>query len=126
MNFQLAEVCTPGSKRERKLYEEVILHAMKWGTADQLMFVIGATHPELFRNIRKMAPENFFLVPGVGAQGGNLRDITQAGINNECGLIVNSSRQIIFASEGEDFAEKARAEAKKIQAEMENLLNSLI
>jgi len=126
MDFQLTEVCTPGSGREQKLYQQVIEHAHHWGNANQLMFVVGATHPELFRDIRRMAKDNFFLVPGVGAQGGNLQEISKAGMNAECGLIVNSSRQIIYASSGKDFAEKAAIEAKKIQQEMKILLESLL
>jgi orotidine-5'-phosphate decarboxylase len=126
MDFQLADVCTTASGREQKLYQHVIQHAQKWGNEDQLMFVVGATHPELFKDIRKIAEKNFFLVPGVGAQGGSLDEISKAGFNSECGLIVNSSRQIIYASSGEDFAEKAAFEAKKVQKEMAMLLESLI
>ena len=126
MDFQLTEVCTPGSKREEKLYQHVIQHAQQWGNENQLMFVVGATHPELFREIRSLANKNFILVPGIGAQGGSLHDISKAGMNSECGLIVNSSRQIIYASSKEDFAESAASEAKKIQKEMEVLLESLI
>jgi orotidine-5'-phosphate decarboxylase len=126
MDFQLTEVCAPASGREQKLYQHVIEHAQHWGNENQLMFVVGATHPELFRDIRKIAKNNFFLVPGVGAQGGNLQDISKAGMNSECGLIVNSSRQIIYASSGKDFAERAAAEAKKIQREMKILLETLI
>jgi orotidine-5'-phosphate decarboxylase len=126
MDFQLTEVCAPGSVKEKKLYQHVIEHAQSWGNPNQLMFVVGATHPELFHEIRKMANENFFLVPGVGAQGGNLEEISKAGMNSMCGLIVNSSRQIIYASSGKDFAEKAALEAKKIQQKMKQLLETLI
>ena len=125
MDFQLSEVCFPGSGREQKLYQQVIQRSQQWANEDQLMFVVGATHPELFRDIRQIAPNNFLLVPGVGAQGGSLQEISAAGLNSECGLIVNSSRQIIYASSGEDFAERAAEEAKKIQLEMAGLLVNL-
>ncbi|HMO40776.1 MAG TPA: orotidine-5'-phosphate decarboxylase [Saprospiraceae bacterium] len=104
------------------LYEAVMRAAMRWSTPDTLMFVIGATHPERFREIRTIAPEHFFLVPGVGAQGGDLAAISQYGLNAQCGLLVNASRSIIYASHGEDFAERARAEALAIQKEMAILL----
>lgn len=126
MDFQLSEICIPGSGSEQKLYQQVIQHSQKWADENQLMFVVGATHPELFRDIRLIAEKNFFLVPGIGAQGGSLREISNAGMNSECGLIVNSSRQIIYASNGEDFAESAAAAAKKIQLEMGELLDSLL
>lgn len=126
MDFQLSEVCVPGSTLELKLYQYIIQHAQKWGNEDQLMFVVGATHPELFRDIRLFVSKNFLLVPGVGAQGGSLAEISRVGFNSECGLIVNSSRQIIYASSGEDFADCAAVEAKKIQSEMTRLLESLI
>jgi orotidine-5'-phosphate decarboxylase len=94
-----------------KLYEQVITKAQKWATPDQLMFVIGATHPEEFKNIRKLAPEHFYLVPGVGAQGGDLDQICQNGLNSTCGLIINSSRNILYAGKDEDFAQLARQSA---------------
>jgi orotidine-5'-phosphate decarboxylase len=126
MDFQLTEVCTPGSNREMKLYQHVIHHAIQLAGVEQMMFVVGATHPELFADIRRIAPDYFFLVPGVGTQGGDLDAIAKRGMNNKCGLIVNTSRQILYASSGEDFAEKARVEAKKIQDQMAQLLDSLI
>eukprot|EP01037_Dinobryon_pediforme_P008374 gene8374-8461_t len=100
------------------LYEQVIKKAVNWAGADRMMFVVGATKSTEFTNIRKYAPDNFLLVPGVGAQGGNLADVCRYGITKDCGLIVNASRSIIYASNGEDFAEAARAEALKIQQEM--------
>lgn len=100
------------------LYESVIEKAHQWADYNKLMFVVGATRGEEFQNIRKHAPDNFILVPGVGAQGGNLQDVCKYGINKNCGLLVNSSRSIIYASKGKDFAEKAREEALKIQREM--------
>lgn len=100
------------------LYETVIQKANTWASAEQLMFVVGATKGEEFTIIRKHAPDNFLLVPGVGAQGGSLADVCKYGITKDCGLLVNASRSIIYASNGEDFAEAARAEALKLQQEM--------
>ena len=100
---------------ENDLYKRVILKAQTWGNADNLMFVVGATHPEKLAEIRALAKDYFFLVPGVGAQGGNAQQIIQYGSNAVGGLIINSSRDIIFASSGLDFAEKARAAALLVQ-----------
>lgn len=108
------------------LYEKVMRTAQNWGTPEQLMFVIGATHPEKFKEIRQIAPEHFLLVPGVGAQGGDLQKLSEYGLNDVCGLLVNSSRGIIFASDGEDFAEQARASALKLQQDMEGILNNIL
>jgi len=104
------------------LYEKVMRKAQQWGTPGNLMFVVGATHPEKFKEIRAIAPEHFLLVPGVGAQGGDLEALTHHGANADVGLLVNSSRGIIFASEGEDFAQKARASAQSLQQSMAALL----
>jgi len=101
------------------LYETVIQKANTWAGADRLMYVVGATKSTEFTNIRKYAPDNFLLVPGIGAQGGSLEDVCQYGMTKDCGLIVNSSRAIIYASNGEDFADAARAEALKVQQQME-------
>ena len=101
------------------LYEAVIQKANTWAGADRLMFVVGATKSTEFTNIRKFAPDNFLLVPGVGAQGGNLAEVCHYGMTKDCGLIVNASRSIIYASNGEDFADAARAEALSIQQQME-------
>ena len=101
------------------LYESVIQKANTWAGADRIMYVVGATKSTEFTNIRKFAPDNFLLVPGVGAQGGNLQDVCQYGMTKDCGLIVNASRSIIYASSGEDFADAARAEALKMQQEMQ-------
>ncbi len=105
------------------LHEKVLRVAQTWGDPDQLMFVIGATHPEKFEKIRQLAPHNFFLVPGVGAQGGDLNAISHYGRNEQLGLLVNSSRGIIFAGEGEDFAEKARLSAAKLQEQMQRVMD---
>jgi orotidine-5'-phosphate decarboxylase len=101
------------------LYETVIQKANTWAGADRLMYVVGATKSTEFTNIRKYAPDNFLLVPGIGAQGGSLEEVCKYGMTKDCGLIVNSSRAIIYASNGEDFAEAARAEALKVQQQME-------
>jgi len=104
------------------LYETVIQKANTWAGADRMMFVVGATKSTEFTNIRKYAPDNFLLVPGVGAQGGNLQEVCQYGMTKDCGLIVNASRSIIYASNGEDFTDAARAEALKMQQQMEKEL----
>jgi len=101
------------------LYEAVIQKATTWAGADRIMFVVGATKSTEFTNIRKYAPDNFLLVPGVGAQGGSLADVCHYGMTKDCGLIVNASRSIIYASNGEDFADAARAEAQSIQQQMQ-------
>jgi orotidine-5'-phosphate decarboxylase len=119
-DFQLSKLADGKS-----VYEEVILKASSWASSEQLMFVVGATRPEQMKHVRALAPDYFFLVPGVGTQGGDLTAISRAGMNANCGLLVNSSRQIIFASAGEDFAEKAGMEAKKVQQEMDLLLGEM-
>jgi orotidine-5'-phosphate decarboxylase len=100
------------------LYTEVIRAAQRWGTPDNLMFVIGATHPARFAEIRQLAPDHFFLVPGVGAQGGDLQAVLDHGRNADFGLLINSSRGIIYAGSGEDFGEGVREAALAIQQEM--------
>lgn len=107
-----------------KLYEEVIRISSEWASAEQLMYVVGATRGSEFENIRRLAPENFLLVPGVGAQGGSLAEVCKYGLNKSCGLLVNSARSIIYASNGADFADKAREEALKLQQEMEQILQT--
>lgn len=104
------------------LFENVITKSQEWATPENMMYVVGATRGESFLNIRKLAPNHFLLVPGVGAQGGSLAEVCKYGMNKDCGLIVNSSRAIIYASNGEDFADVARLEAKKVQQEMEKEL----
>src|ERR1700761_1186842 len=104
---------------EGTLYETVIQKANTWAGADRLMYVVGATKSTEFTNIRKYAPDNFLLVPGVGAQGGNLQEVCHYGMTKDCGLIVNASRSIIYASNSEDFADAARAEAQSIQQQMQ-------
>jgi len=104
------------------LYSKVMKHAQKGATPEQLMFVCGATHPEGFTELRQIAPKNFFLVPGVGAQGGDLAAIAEHGMNDECGLLVNSSRGIIYAGSDEDFNDKARIAAQTLQVQMAVIL----
>jgi orotidine-5'-phosphate decarboxylase len=106
----------------KRLYERVLEKSREWGNEDNMMFVIGATKAEYFITVRSYIPDHFLLVPGVGAQGGSLQDVARNGMNSKCGMLVNSSRGIIFASSGEDFAEVAAAEAHKLQQEMEVLL----
>ncbi|MBP6532472.1 MAG: orotidine-5'-phosphate decarboxylase [Bacteroidia bacterium] len=125
MDFQMMEV-NALDHSDTKLFQQVIRHARKWASDDSLMFVVGATHPELFKMIREIAPDNFLLVPGVGAQGGSLKELSETGMNSMCGLLVNSSRQIIYASSGEDFADKAREQAQYMQKEMHELLDRLL
>ena len=109
----------------RPLYRRVIEKCMEWGTKDNLMFVIGGTHENMFKKIRKFCPEHFFLVPGIGHQGGNFERVMENGLTQDCGLIVSSSRKIIYASNGKDFAEKAREEALKLQIKMKSILVKL-
>lgn len=104
------------------LFESVLKTSQNWGTTDNLMYVVGATKAEKLEDIRQLVPHHFLLVPGVGAQGGSLQEVAQYGMNDQCGLLVNSSRGIIYASDGEDFASKARQEAEAVQLEMEELL----
>ncbi|MGY3052490.1 orotidine-5'-phosphate decarboxylase [Pedobacter sp. UYEF25] len=117
-DFQLKEI------GNRRLFEHVLETSLTWGSDEQLMYVVGATRGELFEEVRKIIPDHFLLVPGVGAQGGNLQAVCQYGLNGQCGLLVNSSRGIIYASSGEDFAEKAREAALEIQQEMAKILSS--
>ena len=107
----------------KELFKSVLEKTATWGTPENLMYVVGATRAEQIGEVRKVVPEHFFLVPGVGAQGGSLEDVCKYGWNADCGLLVNSSRGIIYASNGENFAEQAKNEAKKIQQEMEVILS---
>lgn len=110
----------------KKLYELVMEEAIKWGSPDNMMFVVGATHADMLGAIRSNVPDHFFLVPGVGAQGGSLKDISEKAMNKDVGILVNSSRNIIYASDLEDFDQKARSAAQKIQHEMAAILNNRI
>jgi orotidine-5'-phosphate decarboxylase len=118
-NFELKKLSLPG---EPRLYEEVLNTVSTWGNTENLMFVIGATQAEEFVQIRKIVPDHFFLVPGVGAQGGSLKEISEKAMTKDCGILVNASRAIIYASEKSDFAEEARAIAEQYQFEMKEYL----
>jgi orotidine-5'-phosphate decarboxylase len=108
------------------LYAKVISTVMDWGTSENLMFVVGATRTEQLADIRRIAPEHFLLVPGVGAQGGSLDEVFSAGANKDCGLLVNASRSIIYAGTGTDFEVAAKKEALNIQSEMALYLQRLM
>lgn len=116
-DFQLTE-----DTNGERLFEKVLRVAQTWATQDQMMFVVGATQGKLFEDIRKVAPEHFLLVPGVGAQGGSLEEVARYGMTDMCGLLVNSSRAIIYAANDENFATAARLETEKVQQEMNLLL----
>ncbi len=105
-----------------RLFEKVLRTSLGWGTDENMMYVVGATKAEMLTDIRAIVPEHFLLVPGVGAQGGSLAEVAKYGLNSTCGLLVNSSRQIIYASEEADYAKAARLEAEKVQLEMEQIL----
>lgn len=119
-DFQLIQ----NNSNSRQLFEEVLTKASEWGSADNTMFVAGATKAPMLRQIRKIVPDHFLLVPGIGAQGGSLEEVVKYGMNKQCGLIVNSSRGIIFGSDGNDFSKIAGIKAKGIQQEMERLLKT--
>jgi orotidine-5'-phosphate decarboxylase len=131
----LAHTSNPGAEDFQKLvsqgdgkmlFEHVLQTSRHWGTADQLMYVVGATRAEMFKEVRQIVPEHFLLVPGIGAQGGDLEAVSRYGMNNQCGLLVNSSRAIIYADSSKDFAQVAKAEAKKVQEEMAGYLNEFL
>ena len=113
-DFQLTE-----DKSGERLFEKVIRKSQDWADAENMMYVVGATQGKMFEDIRRVAPNHFLLVPGVGAQGGSLQEVCRYGIIKDCGLLVNSSRGIIYASNGEDFAEAAASKAKELQQQME-------
>lgn len=112
-NFQNLKIENAGF-----LFEEVLKESIKWGTEENLMFVVGATKAKMFENIRKIIPNHFLLVPGIGAQGGSLSEVVKYGFNNDCGLLVNSSRGIIYADNSIHYAQASAAEAQKIASEM--------
>lgn len=113
MDFQMQEL-TNG----KRLFEQVLETSREWAGTDEMMYVVGATRGELIGDVRKIVPDSFLLVPGVGAQGGSLEEVCRYGMNKDCGLLVNSSRGIIYASKGEDFAEAASREAHKLRDAM--------
>ncbi|OFQ15487.1 orotidine 5'-phosphate decarboxylase [Prevotella sp. HMSC073D09] len=109
-----------------RLFEHVLTKSQTWGNADNMMYVVGATQGEAFKDIRRHAPNHFLLVPGIGAQGGSLHDVCQYGMNKDCGLLVNSSRGIIYASNGTDFAQVAAEKAREVQEEMASELKAIL
>ena len=117
--FDFQTLTTNGTE----LYKQVLETSKTWKNSENLMYVVGATKAEYFADIRKIVPDSFLLVPGIGAQGGSLSEVCKFGMNDKVGLLVNSARAIIYASKGTDFAEKAREEALKVQQEMEEILN---
>ena len=118
-DFQLTE--SPDGER---LFEKVLRRSQQWASDEQMMYVVGATQGQMFEDIRRLAPTHFLLVPGVGAQGGSLQEVCKYGMTRDCGLLVNSSRGIIYASQGEDFAEAAAQKAQVLQQEMAAILLS--
>ena len=118
VDFELTEEAGTGLK----LYEKVIATSMQWGTTDNLMYVVGATQASMLESIRKIIPDHFLLIPGIGAQGGSLEEVAKYGMNKHCGLLVNSSRAIIFSDNSERFAEVAGQKAYELQREMGKLL----
>lgn len=121
-DFQMLNI--EGQNTSKKLYEIVLEKSSKWGNPDNMMFVVGATKASLLKEIRQIIPDHFLLIPGVGAQGGDLKEVTINGMNSQCGLIVNASRSIIFASSDKDFDKAARNEALVMQKEMSELLSN--
>ena len=120
LDFQLTE-----DKNGERLFEKVLRVSQQWGNEENIMYVVGATQGEMFKDIRAVAPHHFLLVPGVGAQGGCLQEVCKYGMTSDCGLLVNSSRGIIYASSGSDFAETAAQKAKDLQQEMKELLSMI-
>jgi orotidine-5'-phosphate decarboxylase len=120
-DFQLTQ-----DQNGERLFEKVLRRTQDWGTIENMMYIVGATQGEMFKDIRKCAPQHFLLVPGVGAQGGSLQDVCKYGMNKDCGLLVNSSRGIIYASKDENFAEAAAEKAKELQKEMAIELEKII
>ena len=115
-----------GDAQGTRLFEHVLTKSQMWGNADNMMYVVGATQGEAFKDIRRHAPNHFLLVPGIGAQGGSLHDVCQYGMNKDCGLLANSSRGIIYASNGVDFAQVAAEKAREIQEEMARELKAIL
>ena len=127
-DFQLAPLLTSPEGEEttgERLFERVLRISQQWANEDQMMYVVGATQGRAFEDIRKIVPNHFLLVPGIGAQGGSLEEVCRYGMTKDCGLIVNSSRAIIYASNGEDFALRAGEEAHKVQQQMAKEIEKL-
>ncbi len=121
LDFQLT-----ADENGERLFEKVLRVSREWATPEQMMYVVGATRGKLFEDVRKIVPGHFLLVPGVGAQGGSLEEVCRRGMNKECGLLVNSSRAIIYADQGDEFARAAGDEAAKLQTEMKEMLNKYL
>jgi orotidine-5'-phosphate decarboxylase len=124
-DFETLMVSHNGQSPSTSVWEEVIKKSSSWEGAGRLMYVVGATRAESLAQVRKLIPDHFLLVPGVGAQGGSLSEVARYGMNNRCGLLVNASRSILYAGKGADFAEAARREAMSIQSEMSVLLSQI-
>lgn len=120
-DFQMTE-----DARGERLFEKVLRISKSWANEEQMMYVIGATQGQMFENVRKIAPHHFLLVPGIGAQGGSLEEVCRYGMNDTCGLLVNSSRAIIYADHSEEFADAARDKARETQAEMKIMLDKYL
>jgi orotidine-5'-phosphate decarboxylase len=120
-DFQLLD-----DREGKQLFQQVLEKSQQWGSSENLMYVVGATRGEKIAEVRSTVPDHFFLVPGVGAQGGSLEEVAKYGMNKDCGLLVNSSRGIIYASSGKDFAQEAGKAAKQIQEEMKGLLDQFM
>jgi len=117
LDFQLTR-----DEQGERLFEKVLRTSQQWADDEQMMYVVGATQGQLFEEVRKIVPDHFLLVPGVGAQGGSLEEVCRYGMNKQCGLLVNSSRGIIYAGSGDDFASEAAREANILQLEMKEML----
>jgi orotidine-5'-phosphate decarboxylase len=120
-DFQFIE-----DKNSKRIFENVLETSKKWGTKENMMYVVGATKAEMLSDIRKIIPEHFLLVPGVGAQGGSLEEVAKYGMNSNCGLLVNSSRGIIFADNSENFAKIAGEKAEELQKQMHSLMQEFM
>ncbi|MDQ3046003.1 MAG: orotidine-5'-phosphate decarboxylase [Bacteroidota bacterium] len=126
-DFQILSVnASSENQNPALLYHQVLESSKKWSSPETMMYVVGATRSEMLSDIRKIIPDSFLLVPGVGAQGGSLEEVAKFGMNKQCGLLVNSSRGIIYAGVNDDFADAARAEALKLQNEMSTLLDTYL
>lgn len=115
----------PGNFKGERLFEKVLKTSQQWGTDENMMYVVGATQGKMFQTVREIVPHHFLLVPGVGAQGGSLQEVCEYGMNSDCGLLVNSSRGIIYASNGEDFAQVAASKARELQQQMSDELKKI-
>lgn len=131
-DFQLTPLHTPlvgrwgpGNFKGERLFEKVLKTSQQWGTDENMMYVVGATQGKMFQTVREIVPHHFLLVPGVGAQGGSLQEVCEYGMNSDCGLLVNSSRGIIYASNGEDFAQVAANKARELQQQMSDELKKI-